>query len=333
MQTILTPLDGSKHGQMALAFAEDLAARYDARLILLHVAGGSSGLPQSLYDTAAKAFQASKAAPAAQDEVAAHVGQEILQKGRESARDKAVRQIETVLAYGDPSDEILRQATDCNADLIVMGSRGFGALKGLVLGSVSHKVFHKAPCSCVTISHSDEKPDLAGIENILVPTDGSAQADKAVALAAEIADKYGARLALLHVMWRGPSLDQLRRSVDMNQLSEKARDELDPEQHPVAEHVNSKIVAPVITKATRKEIGQQILERGKRLAEAKGVDAPKLLLRDGDPARAIVNFARRENADLIVMGSRGLGRVEDLFAGSISYKIVHTTKKSCMVVR
>ncbi|HMB77847.1 MAG TPA: universal stress protein, partial [Kiloniellaceae bacterium] len=137
----------------------------------------------------------------------------------------------------------------------------------------------------------------------------------------------------LHVMWRGPSLDQLRRSVDMNQLSEKARDELDPEQHPVAEHVNSKIVAPVITKATRKEIGQQILERGKRLAEAKGVDAPKLLLRDGDPARAIVNFARRENADLIVMGSRGLGRVEDLFAGSISYKIVHTTKKSCMVVR
>lgn len=333
MQTILTPLDGSMHGQMALAFAEDLAAKCDAQLILCHVAGTNSGLPQKLYDEAAQQLEAAKATGAEQEDALVHVGREILEKARQSAQDKGVKRIETVLAYGNPGEEILRNATEKNADLIVMGSRGFGALKGLVLGSVSHKVFHLAPCSCITVSHSDERPDLTGIESILVPTDGSAQADKAIGVAAKIADKYGASLALLYVMLRGPSLEQLRQSVDQDQLSQKARDELDPEQHPIIEHMNSKLVAPVLSKSVRKEIGQLVLDRGQRLAETQGVSAPKLLLRDGDPARAIVNFARRENADLIVMGSRGLGRAETLLSGSVSYKVVHTTNKSCMIVR
>ena len=73
---------------------------------------------------------------------------------------------------------------------------------------------------------------------------------------------------------------------------------------------------------------------GRRTAEAKGVQAPNLVLLGGDdPARAILKTAKREQADLIAMGSRGLGGVEGLLSGSVSYKVIHTAPCSCMVVR
>jgi nucleotide-binding universal stress UspA family protein len=214
-----------------------------------------------------------------------------------------------------------------------MGSRGLSKLKGLFLGSVSHKVFHLAPCSCVTVHHTDEQPALAGIKTILVPTDGSDQADKAVDIASDIAVKYGANLVIEYVMWRGPSLEKLRNSVNLDQLSASARDELNPELHPVAEHVSSTFIPPVISKDTSREIGEQVLARGRQSAEAKGVRAPKLVLLDGDPARTIVGTAQREQADLIAMGSRGLGGSEGLLVGSVSYKVSHAVHCSCMIVR
>ena len=48
-------------------------------------------------------------------------------------------------------DRILAAAEHENADMIVMGSRGMGDLKGLFVGSVSNKVSHLAPCTCVTV--------------------------------------------------------------------------------------------------------------------------------------------------------------------------------------
>ena len=49
MQTILTPLDGSPHGQTALDFSSDLAGRYDAQLVLVYVCDGDGEVPQDLY--------------------------------------------------------------------------------------------------------------------------------------------------------------------------------------------------------------------------------------------------------------------------------------------
>ena len=220
-----------------------------------------------------------------------------------------------------------------SAELIIMGSRGLGEFQGLVLGSVSNGVFHLAPCSCVTVNNREGQSSLKGFSRILVPTDGSEQADKAVGLASEIAGKYGAELDLLYVMWRGPSLEQLRASVDLDQLSDSTKDELDPEQHPIAEHMSSAIIPPVVSKPALEEIGGQILERARRTAEAKGVRDPNLVLREGDPARQILGMVKNEQVDLIAMGGRRLGSVEAIFADSVSYKVNHTAPCSCMVVR
>jgi len=337
IRTIITPIDGSVHAQMALDLSTELAVKYDARLVLLHVVTHDDNIPEDLYDAAARELMAaetgSAAGPVRRSKVLEHIGNTLLRKAQDLAKRKGVKNVETVIDLGEASKRILHHAENISADLIIMGSRGFGRLKGLVLGSVSHNVFHLAPCSCVTVHHTDGQSEYDRIKSILVPTDGSDHADKAVELASDIAAKLGAKLSLVYVMSRGPSLENLRDSIDMAQLSESARDELDPAKHPIAEHVSAAVIPPVISKEVLNEIGEQILARGQKTAVEKGVQSSNVVLIDGDPARKIVQVAKREKADLIAMGSRGLGGAESLLSGSVSYKVNHAAPCSCLIVR
>nr|WP_281430368.1 universal stress protein [Salinicola acroporae] len=56
---------------------------------------------------------------------------------------------------GRPAQTIVQQATDLGVDMIIMGSRGLSDLKSLVVGSVSHKVSHIAPCPVITLHVPD----------------------------------------------------------------------------------------------------------------------------------------------------------------------------------
>lgn len=342
IRTILTPIDGSVHAQMALELSTDLAAKYDAGLVLLHIVTHEDNFPKELYDEAERELREARdngegselAAPMLlRANVLEHFGHKLLRSSQDLARDRGVKQIETVIDAGAAGERILHHAMTRSADLIVMGSRGFGELKALVLGSVSHSVFHLASCSCVTVHHTGKKSDFESINSILVPTDGSSHADKAVVLASDIAARYGAKLSLVYVTCRGPSLENFRDSIDMSQLSESTRDELDASKHPVAEHVSSTLIPPVVSRDALNEIGEQVLARGRQTAEAKGVSAINTVLIDGDPARKILQVAKTEKADLITMGNRGLGAAESLLSGSVSYKVNHSAKRNCLIVR
>ena len=314
---ILTPLDGSDHAQTALTVSADLAARYGARLQLLHVCDASpsnAGSERRGLDLEEKAAQLLKAAQA-------------------TAEASAATDVDTILDHGDAAQRILHHAKERGIDLVVMGNRGLGGVARLALGSVSHKVFHLSPCSCVIIHHEGEISWDGGPKRILVPTDGSGAAERAVGLASDLANRYGAELVLLYVMWRGPSLEQLRGTIDMEKLSKAARDELDPALHPVAERVSANFIPPVVSRDALREIAEQVLQRGRDVATSKGVDQPKSIVIDTDPALGIVNTAKREGADLIVMGSRGLSGIEGVLAGSVSYKVLHSAQISCAVVR
>lgn len=59
--------------------------------------------------------------------------------------------IETVLAWGNPADVIVEKAREIKFHLIVMGSRGLGAISGLLLGSVSDRVIKLAPCPVLIV--------------------------------------------------------------------------------------------------------------------------------------------------------------------------------------
>lgn len=330
VEAVLVPTDGSDHARSAVTLGANLAQKYGARLVALHVMTpyGGDGLPEEL-----KQYAKVEHTEATEREILESVGRQILHDAETLASQEGIERIDTMLEIGDPAKTVLAVAKTQNVDLIVMGNRGIGKLKGLFLGSVSHNVFNHASCPCITVNLRGSRSNLADIKCILVPTDGSGQADKAVDLASDLASKYGARLVLLHAMWRGPSLEKLRASIDMRQLSESTRKQIDPTQNPVAEHLGGYLIPPLITLDGLKEIGGQILARGQRVAEFKGVQTPTCVLLKTDPALAIGHVAEREQADLIVMGSRGLGAVEGLLAGSVAYKVVHTAQTSCMVVR
>ncbi len=75
----------------------------------------------------------------------------LAQEARASAKNHGAEDVEARAVLGDPAEEIVAFARDRNADLIICGSRGFGRLKSLLLGSTSHKITQLAECSCLTV--------------------------------------------------------------------------------------------------------------------------------------------------------------------------------------
>ena len=78
-------------------------------------------------------------------------GEELLRRAEARAREAGAETVSTALEIGDPAGVIAEYAKANAVDLIVMGRRGLGAIGGLLLGSVSHKVTQLAPCACMTV--------------------------------------------------------------------------------------------------------------------------------------------------------------------------------------
>ncbi len=156
--TILVPVDGSEHAGKAVRLAADIAEKYQARLVLLNVVPRGP-LPEALrhWTEVENLGGADASAPGAggdkgsERDVYELIGKRILDSAAALAREKGVTRIETFMADGDPAKHILEYAESQGANLIIMGSRGVSDLRGLLMGSVSHKVSHLAPCSCVTV--------------------------------------------------------------------------------------------------------------------------------------------------------------------------------------
>jgi len=79
------------------------------------------------------------------------MGDQILIAAKKEAEKKGAKYIETRVIQGDPAETIINYANKGNFDMIVIGSRGLGSFKGLMLGSVSSKVCHAADRTCVTV--------------------------------------------------------------------------------------------------------------------------------------------------------------------------------------
>ena len=174
-KTILVAFDGSDHAKKALAFAADIAAKYKARIVLLHAllrdappetirklanARALTKAQRELLDTyeiepqlaAATTGMGGAFVPIpAPRELLEPIGRQILDRAEAVAKKAGVTKISRVMVSGDAGDAVLEEAKKQKADMIVMGSRGFGDLKSLLLGSVSHKVAARAPCSVVTV--------------------------------------------------------------------------------------------------------------------------------------------------------------------------------------
>src|SRR5690349_5936180 len=140
------------------------------------------------------------------------------------------------------------------------------------------------------------------METILIATDGSEESGRAVELGLELAAEQDACVVLVHVLppeaweWQGP--------------------------------------APIYPRAVFHETAddESVLAPAMRLAAERGVPASAELV-SGDPVAEIVRTADRFDADLVVLGSRGLGRVKATLLGSVSRGVLNEAGRSVLVVR
>jgi nucleotide-binding universal stress UspA family protein len=144
LHRILTAVDGSEHSQKALEFAAQLALKFGAELHVVHVPQGAAEDRVMFLGGASVTLHAPR-------EAVEKAGHTLIEAAEHIARELGVDQVTTELLAGDPAKQIVDCAERIAADTIVLGSRGLGDFGGLLLGSVSHKVAHTAPCTCITV--------------------------------------------------------------------------------------------------------------------------------------------------------------------------------------
>jgi len=143
-------------------------------------------------------------------------------------------------------------------------------------------------------------------KNILVPTDGSDKAIQAAGVAKDIAEKYGARVVLLHVMQPSYGIATFG-TVDF-------------------------IPMPTVSLADITEMDKSVLERTRSVFSESNTTV-ELRSEWGDPVDGILTVAAEENTDLIVIGNRGMSGIKEFLLGSVSNKLAHEASCPVLIVK
>ncbi len=175
------------------------------------------------------------------------------------------------------------------------------------------------------------------MERLLVALDGSAHSDKALELAADLAETYGAELLLTHAMSTAPLSVAEREMAAAEYADELASwtttrttvgsGELEVGGHELLMHYSD------LTHHFRETMGKHLLASAKRKLDERKICSVQTLLADGDPAETIIALARDKKVDVIVIGSRGLSDIKGLFLGSVSHKVGHLAECTCITVK
>jgi nucleotide-binding universal stress UspA family protein len=137
LKNIVLAFDGSEYSNRALQYAKAFAGRFEATLWLVHVFTHTSDLLG--YEDYEKFYSKRKAG-----------GQALLDEALQELSNTRL-DVREKLQEGPEAESILNIAKNCQADLIVMGTRGHGTLKGLLVGSVSRKVIHHSSCPVMVV--------------------------------------------------------------------------------------------------------------------------------------------------------------------------------------
>jgi nucleotide-binding universal stress UspA family protein len=186
-RSIVVPLDGSAAAERALPFAEALARRGGARLLLVQAVNVHAMVGA---DPTEAQVQALAEARAYLDETAARgAGQGIA--------------VDTAVPYGPPAEEIVAEVRLRGADLVVMTTHGRAGPGRWVYGSVAEGVLAHSPVPVLLLqSWLGERPwrRLHEKARLLVPLDGSPFAEAALPVAIDFIQQFGGELQLVQAV-------------------------------------------------------------------------------------------------------------------------------------
>lgn len=147
-RTIVVALDSSEHSARTAEMACDLAHRYSAKLLAVHIMPPIYG--GRVRDELSRLINMEHL-ERTEYEILQQCGRDLLKPVEVSARDRGVAEVETLCEIGDPAEIIISMAQVRRADLVVLGRRGKGKLLGLTLGSVSQKVVQLIGIPCLIV--------------------------------------------------------------------------------------------------------------------------------------------------------------------------------------
>lgn len=172
---------------------------------------------------------------------------------------------------------------------------------------------------------------------IAVGVDGSANAERALNAAVDLARRYDAGLILVHAVMAGPLPRHLLEWARVEHLLEgESAGSGQPVTGVAPGYGHLGVIThderPDVPHAARLAVGRAIVEHARSQIRNAGLAEPHMLIEDGDPAKVLERAIDSANADLVVVGSRGLGTFEGLMLGSVSHKVVGLKRCPCLTV-
>lgn len=276
---LLAATDLSAPARHAADRAARLAHETGAALTLIHVLPGNTLL--ALRDWLGTDHAVEQHL---EDEAQARLGQ--LAAELRASRRVTVHPVNT---SGAVLDEIYREAEALDAALLVLGARGAGFLRRLVLGSTSERLLRRAARPVLVVRQTPHEP----YRRVLVAVDFSPWSAHAITLARQVAPH--AKLMLFNAY-----------------------------QVPFEEKLHFAGVAAATIALYRQQSRADASRRLQALAAASGLKPVdwEPCIAEGDASQRIVEHEQEKDCDLVVLGKHGQSATEDLLLGSVSKHVL-----------
>jgi nucleotide-binding universal stress UspA family protein len=282
--SVLCPVDFSEASRSALGYAAAIADHFGARLTILAVDD------PLLSDVVAATGRHLSLADETLDELQRFTSG-TLERHRSGAGT-----VEVKVVVGKAAPEILRQASETGADLIVMGSQGRTGVRRLFFGSTTERVLRETTVPVLVTPDDRERvgsvSEIGGlIHRIVTPIDLSAASTHQLSVASGLAQAFSVPLILAHVV------------------------------EPL--HVPARVRAaiPGLDAERRADVEQRLVELARPFSTRVAIEE---VIVSGEPSEEIVKLAEVRDAQLIVMGLHSSGLLGPRM-GSVTYRVLCLT--------
>ena len=222
--------------------------------------------------------------------------------------------VKSGLLHGHPAEQLTEFANQHRPDLMVIGAKGLRATLGILLGGVAQQVVEHARWPVLVVRSPYE-----GLRRVLLVIDGSPNSQRAADYIVQFPFPPNIQLHAMHVLppLESPQTYIPARMVGMNTIPP----------------LSSYEVERAVTRQSEAEEhqGQKLLMQTVDALKAGQFEAVSVLRR-GDAATEILEYAEAQEVNLIVTGSRGLSAVKGWLLGGVSRKLIYHSKSSVLVI-